>query len=281
MVQRMGVSALHEDLLNLVRERPAFAVELAALANVHVPSFGSASVVDSTLNVTPIELHADKVVLLSDDKPVLGIVFEAQLEEDYRKEYTWPAYAAVSRSRNRCPHVVVVVTPSAKVAKWAAQPIELGCGTFRAIVLGPREIPRVIDPMTATEGPQLALLSLMTHGRGKVELAAQIATAVVSAVERFLDPNDPKQRAAYLLLIERYLSDSAREVFQMTTEAKRIYADVWYRAQATSLLRILAVRKLAVSDVIRQRIMSCTDEEQLTQWLERSIAVTTADELFA
>jgi hypothetical protein len=62
-------------------------------------------------------------------KPVLGIVVEIQLRIKARKRFTWPLYAAALRASLECPVCVLVVTTRAKVARWAARPIDLGPST--------------------------------------------------------------------------------------------------------------------------------------------------------
>jgi hypothetical protein len=90
-----------------------------------------------------IEYHADAVVLFDgvvDDetRPVLGTIFEVQLERKDRKRYTWPLYAVAARARHECPFILTVVTPDAAVARWADQPIDLGNGLFAPCVIGPQ-----------------------------------------------------------------------------------------------------------------------------------------------
>jgi hypothetical protein len=288
----MAVSSLHEDLLGLVRERPAFAAEvLAKLVDVHVPRFANARVTDSALNEAPIELRADAVVLLDDERPVFGIVVEAQLQRDGRKEYTWPAYAAIARARHECPFVVIVLTASSQVARWAGETIQLGCGTFRPIVLGPEQIPKVTDPAQAIRDPELALLSVMTHGAGDdIDTAVRIATAT-SEILLHDEVKKTMNKALYLGLIERSLSAAAKEKFRMQPETRRLYSDSYYegmeageakgeaRGRIQAVLKILTKRGLAVSDEQRRRIAACADLAVLDGWIDRAFSVTSADEL--
>jgi hypothetical protein len=134
------VSLKHEGLVKLMRDRPAFAAELLGdLLAVKVPPYSKAELVDVTLNqVRPAEYRADAVVLFTRRKPVFGAIIEVQLRPKKRKRFTWPLYAVGARARERCPFVVLVVTPSVATAKWAARPIELGGGNqYRPLVVGP------------------------------------------------------------------------------------------------------------------------------------------------
>src|SRR5262245_15060681 len=117
------VSLLHEGVIKLVRDRPAFAADLLdQLLDVNVPSFRQAGLVDTALNqLAPVEYRADAVVLFKSKKPVYGAIIEAQLEPKLDKLYTWPLYAVGARERHRCPFVVIVVTPDRRTARWAAR----------------------------------------------------------------------------------------------------------------------------------------------------------------
>src|ERR1041384_3321681 len=146
-------SMVHEGVIALVRDNPAFAASvLRDLLHVEVPRFHTARLTEAALpQLVPVEYHADAVVLFDgadgdQAKPVLGTVFEVQLERKDRKRYTWPLYAVAARARSECPFVVTAGTPDPSVARWACQPIDLGDGMiFRTRVIGPEGIPQVTD----------------------------------------------------------------------------------------------------------------------------------------
>ncbi|MBA2542285.1 MAG: hypothetical protein H0V17_21770 [Deltaproteobacteria bacterium] len=105
-------------------------------------------------------------MLFVDDKPVFGTIVEAQLQPDERKRFTWPLYAISARARYECPFVVVIVTPDSATARWAGQPFDLGGGMhYQVHVIGPDGIPVVTALDHAIREPQLAVLSVMAHGR--------------------------------------------------------------------------------------------------------------------
>ncbi|MFE5259348.1 hypothetical protein [Streptomyces coelicoflavus] len=52
-------------------------------------------------------------------------------------------------------------------------------------------------------------------------------------------------------------------------------------ARAESILRVLKVRGIEIPDSVRERVTSCTDLDVLGTWLDRSLSVTRAEELFA
>src|SRR3974390_1564235 len=119
-------SLLHEGILALVRGKPERAAGfLRELLHVVVPPFTEARLAEASLNeLVPTEYRADAVVLLVDGTPVFGIIVEAQLGVDRDKPFTWPMYAVSARARYRCPFVVLVVTPNASTARWAAASVD-------------------------------------------------------------------------------------------------------------------------------------------------------------
>jgi hypothetical protein len=146
----------------------------------------------------------DRGVLFTRRKPVFGAIVEVQLRPRKHKRFTWPLHAVGARARERCPFVVLVVTPSAATAKWAARPIELGGGNqYRPLVVGPDGVPKLTDHVRARREPQLAVLSVMAHGRGKVTTAAAIGFAAVKSVSGLPE----EQRLLYSMLIEANLSE--------------------------------------------------------------------------
>jgi hypothetical protein len=288
-------SVLHQGLIALVRDRPAFVADLLKqLLDVPVPRFTEARLADASVHqIAPVEYHADAMVLLVDPAPVLGVIFEAQLQRDDRKFYTWPIYAVGARGRYECPFVVLVVTPDAATARWAAARVDLGCGTFQAHVVGPEGIPAITDVEHAIREPQLAMLSVMAHGRGDVDRAVEIATAAAAAIK----PLTGDQWLLYSPLITSALSEAARKAFEMLPQAyeffsesqRRVFAEgeakgkVEGKAEGAvqAILVVLTTRALAISDAQRQRIQACTDLDVLDRWLARAVTVAATNDLFA
>ncbi|HEX7481596.1 MAG TPA: hypothetical protein VF331_27575, partial [Polyangiales bacterium] len=118
-------SQLHEALLFLFRNRPELAPELLRDAlDVQLPHYTEVRIRSESLTeIQPAEYRADLVVLLLDDKPVLGVVVEVQLTDDDRKRFAWPVYAVGLRARIKCPVCLFVFTHNDAVARWCAKPI--------------------------------------------------------------------------------------------------------------------------------------------------------------
>jgi hypothetical protein len=279
----------HELLIELFRKQPELAAQLLRDAlHVELPAYTEARLASSDLTeLVPTEFRADAVVLLVDGKPVLGVIVEAQLSRDERKRFTWPAYVSVLRARHQCPVELLVLTPDRAVAAWASTPVSVdlaGSAALRPRVLGPETIPIVTDAQQAAREPELAVLSLMAHGRGDTETAVSIALAAGSAVQ-FLSE---EQRVLYLALIESALSDAAKKAFEMHPQAGKLMSS-WQRGsyekgraaeKAADVLDVLDARGLAVSTDQRERIVSCADLDVLKTWLRRAVTAATTDELF-
>jgi hypothetical protein len=298
------VSLVHEGLISLVREQPAFIADvLTQLLNVDVPRSTEARLVEATLNeLVPVEYRADAVVLFGGRKPVFGVVVEAQLQRRRRKRYTWPLYVVAARARHECPFLLVVVAPKASTARWAAQPIEIGGGMVqRPCVIGPDGIPRITDPGQASRDPRLAVLSVVAHGREDPHVAARIAAAATTAIDQLPD----QHKLLYLALIDSALSSAARKEFAMLPDWQkfmsasqrrflaqgeaqgRVQGRAQGRAQATTetlaeaLVTVLKQRQFVVTRAQQRRISGCTDVATLRRWLKCAVSVGSVDDLFA
>jgi hypothetical protein len=297
----------HEGVIALVRDRPAFAASLLReLMHIEVPHFTEARLTEAALpQLVPVGYHADAVVLFVDlvdntNKPVFGIIFEVQLDRRARKKYTWPLYAVAARARYKCPFVVAVVTPNLATARWAGRPIDLGGGNvFRPHVIGPAGIPQVTDRGRASRDPQLAVLSVMAHGRGAVETAVPIGRAAIHAVMRLPE----EQRVLYSVLIEQALSEAARKALDMEPEIEieKFFTEAHRRSynrgkakgeakgeakgkaegKAEALLMVLKQRGMAITDDQQRRITACSDLATLDRWLEGALSVASVEELLA
>lgn len=287
----------HEALILLFRNRPELAPELLREAlDVAVPAYSEARLESAELtDIVPAEYRADLVVQLVAGEPVLGIVIEVQLAVDPRKHYSWPVYRAGLRARLKCPACVLVVTPSERVAKWAATPIELGPGgTFRPLVLGPNAVPVIRDSAAAEDDPELAVLSAMAHGKDSPELALAVARAASAGVDKVAEL-DGGRAMFYLDLITASLGDVARRAFEGLMElenyvwqsdfAKKHYgrgfSDGEAQGKAQDVLAVLDARGLSPSDAQKQRILECKDLPLLDRWLRQAAVCETADLLFA
>lgn len=250
-------SRVHQAIVELFRERPTLAPEvLAGPLGVEVPSFVRALPVD-----------ADR------DKP-----------------FTWPAYLAVLRSRRRSPVCLLVVTPDADIARWAAAPIGLGpgMGEITPRVLGPREVPLVVDASAAERNPELAVLSALAHGDEPG------ADAVLTAAVRAVAVLDAHAGAVYLQVIWDRLGPAMRDALEKAVMKQfpqgempdpppflQRYIDAGMargmaRSTAEAILSVLDARGISVPEDVRVQVLACTDTDVLKRWLRRAATMKSA-----
>jgi hypothetical protein len=284
------VSFDHEGLLELFRKRPDLAPKLLGHAlNAQLPEYSEARTDAADLtNIQPAEYRADLVVVLSDQKPTLGIVVEVQLSTHADKRFSWPVYVTTLRARLRCPVFLLVVAPDENVARWAAEPIDLGGGSvLKTWVLGAPVVSEVIDEEQARADPELAVLSSISYGRdADVEKAIRIAMAAQKAS---LSLDDERLRL-YCDLILSSLSEAARREFPTMDLSKYPYRSEFARhyvaqgleqgraeGRAELVMRLTERRFGTLSESDRARIAAASIDE-LDAIGERLLTATTLHE---
>jgi hypothetical protein len=306
-------SMLHEGLLALFRNRPALAPELLQGGlGLTLPAWSEARLGSAEFTqVVPTEYRADLVVLLLDGQPIFAIVVEVQLSRDEDKRKSWPVYLTSLRSRIGCPTALLVVAPDAAIARWCAQPIELGHPGFalRPLVAGPDSIPVIVDKQAAEQDPELAVLSAMAHGH-QDEVGAAIAQAVIGAARGL----DADRSSFYVDLAVSSLSEAARRALEALMKSgsyvyQTEFVGQWiakgrqegmqegmqegrkvgleeglqkglHDGELTALFEVLDARGLEVDDSTRQRLQACTDLAQLKLWVRKAVTVESVEELF-
>ena len=283
-------SQLHEVLLLLFRNRPTLAPSLLHSAlHADLPSYTEALLDSADLtDVQPAEYRADLVVRLVDGTSVFAIVVEVQLSVAESKRFVWPVYVANLRARLKCPVCLLVVAVDDAVARWAAKPIEMG-GTnrFTPYVLGPSAVPEITDANQAQDDPELAVLSVMAHGRdadsqksAQIAIAAQIASAGL----------EEDRSKLYFDLIMNSLSEAARRAlgtmdlttYEYQSDFAKHYvaqgvAEGEIRGRANLIIRLLTVRFGALSAEMRSQILSLSVAE-LDLVGERLLSARTLEE---
>jgi len=264
-------SQQHEALLHLFRNSPQLALKLLS-STLDVPLPAHTDVKIECANLTelqPTECRADLVLSISNGKPVHGLIVEVQLDIDPRKAFTWPAYVANLRARWSCPVCLLVVCADDAVAGWASRPILLGCeNMFVAQVIGPTEVPEILDAVDAVMDPELAVLSAMAHGHDDdVAKAARIA-AVAQGASAGLDDDRSK---LYLDLVMNSVSEAVRKLLEKTMLpfkyeyqsqfAKHYVAEGLAQGRVAIIATLLAARFGSLSDEVRALIAASTIEE--------------------
>jgi hypothetical protein len=291
-------STTHDGLVRLFRERPELAAELLKQClETPVPRYQWARLEPEDLTqVRSVEFHVDAVVSYNAARALFAVIVEVQLSPDHRKRFSWPAYATSLRARLKCPVALLVVTPSARVARWARRPIIVGPGTTCSpVVLGPAVVPAMTSRRDALENPELAVLSAIAHGKGdrgqavRIAKAAAAGAASVSRLDEdtgllyfaaIRDALGPAARKAFEMIpnVERYLDAATRKKIQRArTEGK----EALVQSKHGAVLAVLQARGLSVTDRQRARIAACTRVATLDAWLRRAVTAPSTTAVFA
>lgn len=264
-----------------------------------MPAHRHAKLEDATLTQTvPTEYSADAViVLIGNHGPAHAIVVEVQLRVDEKKRFSWPVYTTSLRARRRCPTSVLVIAPDPKVAAWAGRPIELGLGSIlQPLVIGPEIVPRVTTLSDAMAHPELAVLSVLAHGRDEPEELAPPALQAVASL-------DAQRAKLYADLILSALGPAARIALEETMKgyqyqsefAKQYYGEGLTEGRQEGLeegreqgerqaYRQILTDQLeqrfgSVPESWLQRIAAEADLQTLRNWLARVPSIASPDEL--
>jgi hypothetical protein len=284
-------SAPHEAAVALFRHSPELAVTLLREAGAlrmppDLPVRGDAAELGEPM---PVELRADRVLIVGADEPQAGIVVEPQASIDASKRFSWPAYAASLRLRLRAHVVVLVIALDRKVARWARKPIAMGGGNvFVPTVIGPDDVPRIVSVAEATKAADRAVLSTLLH-RSEPE-AARIAHAAVLAA----DALGTDQLLTYLDIIIASLSSVRRRELERlmqkyhhepVSDIARHHraegrAEGRVEGQTAALLLVLKQRGLVIPDAITERIRACSESEQLDAWIRAACNATRIEDVF-
>ncbi len=179
------------------------------------------------------------------------------------------------------------------MARWASVPIETGQPgtTFTPLVLGPDAMPVITEAHEARQSPELALLSVLAHGKSEQGYAVGLA-AYHGAVEL-----DRETRMLYSDMILQAVHQAARAKMEewMRIEDYEFGSDLALRNQAkgraegkaegkaegvaTALLKILAARGVLINEDQRAQILGCTDLATLDAWLDRALGGANLDDL--
>ena len=291
-------SPRHDTINRLFRERPELAVEvLRDLVDVDVPLTGPVRLESNDFNDRPSkDFQPDTVITIGPPTaPVHGIVVEVQQDKSESKRRQLPRYAATLWLLLRCPVTVLCVCPEPDAASLYAESIrtELPGYVFRAAVLGPDDVPAIVDPEEAATSPELAAMAVMVHGRHR-----PVTEAFVTALAS-LKPDYAPQYYEYAYgmaapavrhILEELMSSAtwpvyspfAREHYGHGKDDGRTEGRLEGRAEgeANAVLRVLTTRGIDVPEETRTRIRACTDTRQLDLWLDRAVTATTAADLF-
>ena len=308
----MSPSLEHEAICELFRRaEPGLLRTLLGYAGVVLPQVDSVQdASEESGELVPTAFVADVVLKLGDGDDAHVLIIEVQRSADPDKRWSWPVYLATLRARHRCAVTLVVLTPRADVARWAATPIRLGPnGALVPIVLGPGQVPlepeaRPIEaPLSGTElvlrtlratlhsaqdegmcEAQRLGISLLVDERSGVQevcyrlLEAMFGERFSTTMEEHMAPRNwiedsPSLGKYYRQAVS--LGEARGEAIGEARGEARGEAIGMARGKADAVLAVLGVRGVAVSEVCVQRVRACSDVARLDRWL--LLAVTARD----
>jgi hypothetical protein len=236
----------------------------------------------------------------SAEVPLVVVIVEVHLQIDEVKRRVWPQYTATAHGRHGCPVLLVVVTPSQRVERWARQPIEVGPGhTMTPHVLGPNALPR-LDRAEVKRSPVLAMLSTLanlgdpTCAEQALETLEALASWDEDADGRLGDilqaalPKAVRRRMEKLMRTGKYeyQSDFAKKYFARGEEKGREEGREQGReegraaGEARALLLVLRSRGIDVPAATARRIDAERDDARFEAWIRRAVTATTIDDVF-
>ncbi|WP_247746324.1 hypothetical protein [Streptomyces oryzae] len=188
--------------------------------------------------------------------------------------------------------MLLVVCQDKSTAEWAVGPFDLGPAdwkplTVRPLVLGPGNVPLIVDTEEAEEDLTMATFAAMTHGK------SSDAPAILKALASALYRTDRKTRKYYTELLEAGLGDTpTRQTWRdlmkngsffpgRGTLVEETFLEGKADERARSVLRLLEMRGITVSESQRARVTGCADLDTLDRWFERAFSATEAEQIFA
>ncbi|GEJ98111.1 hypothetical protein [Streptomyces sp. 1-11] len=291
------VGSSHEALHRIFQKDPALLTR--ALQRVlHVPFPEPRQIAALNVDLTeiePVERRVDTLLRAETDEGTYLFVIESQGKVDDRKRGSWPYYLSYLYEKYRCEPVLIVVTQNSATAKWASRPIRLGFRdwhslTVRPLVLGPDNVPVVADEQAAVRDVPVAVLSAMTHGRGRQ------APAILESLATALQTIDDETAAVFAQFVDSCLADpQAKQMWRDLMTATQYFwrhplaeqvreegrEEGRAEAKAEMILHMLQWRGIEVPDTVRDRVNACTDLNQLEVWAQCAMHAKDATELFA
>jgi hypothetical protein len=283
----------HDGPIDVIRSHPDMTADLVRLVTpIEIPSQDRLRVelgANDASNVVPDEFRADMVTVIrakETGEPLLLVVIESQGRKDDEKNFAWPAYLANLRAAHRCrSSVLIVICRDAAEAEKCRQEIRMGHPGFVLvpIVIGPRDGQGLVtgNPWLTVLAGSMGAIDLDADAEGKAVIDAIPATGADDTVQRKL--------AAIILGVASATARAKLEALIMQTEEYRtIFDAVEERAEARgevkgkaeALLAVLASRGVMLTSEQRELIMSCLNLEQVDRWFDRSLAATSADDVF-
>ncbi|WP_406172798.1 hypothetical protein [Streptomyces sp. NBC_00996] len=198
------------------------------------------------------------------------------------------------------PPILLVVCQDKGTASWAANPIRIGLPVHTSVavfplVLGPDNLPAIIDPDEAAQDLPLSVFSALTHAKDPAlpAILETLATALANVGgetaadwAEFTEIGLGNTQACALwrhLMTMRASRFPGSGTLIEETRLKGLAegrAEGEARSRAEDILRIFTLRGIDVPEPVRERITTCTDLDTLGTWFDRSLTVSAAEDLF-
>lgn len=290
-------TSLHEASHRIFQERPDILAPVFRVLGVPLAEKASVEVLTpDTTEIRPLERRVDSVPRVTPpDGDGFLLAIESQGRRDPDKPSSWTYYLAHLQAKYNRPVLLLVVCQDKATATWAAGPFTTGIEGWTALsthplVLGPGNVPVIIDPEEAAQDLTLAAFCAMAHARDRD------IGAILDALARALDSTDRHSARYYTELLEIGLGDSPagatwKEQMMVSTffpgrgtMMEKAYLEGEAEGEAKgmthSVLRVLRRRGIAVPREAEQTIMECADLEKLGLWLDRALTATRVEDLF-
>jgi hypothetical protein len=300
------VTSQHEAAHRIFQDRPELLAPVFRLLGVSLPAKAAVEVLTADVTeIRPLERRVDSVLRIEpfDGTGEFLLAIEAQGRRDRAKPVSWAYYLSYMTAKYDCPALLLVVCQDEATAGWASGPFRLGLDDWTALsvhplVLGPGNVPVITDPEVAARDLALATFSAMTH------VGSREVPAILDAVARALGTADSGSVAYYSELLEIGLGNTpARDVWRKMMspgtyfpgrgtliEEKFLEGKAEGKAEGEAVgrirervrmvFRVLENRGISVEPQVRDRVVACTDLDDLGRWVDRAFRVTEAEELF-
>lgn len=289
-------SPAHETIVRALHEQPAL---LAALSErlLGARVVGRLQPVDSNLRAAlALEVRPD---LVYQGQDAAWIVAEVQNRIDPDKGRRWPLAAAILLNRVGAMGAVIILTTSQRVAEWARQVAVLRGPVDTELILRPAVLLITPDRARALldpHHPELALFAVWSVHRRHGPTARRIVRRAVRIVSDLPGRLRRKWLRAIVNVLSRGTLLRMRDRMKKIKDLSNLPLSPWARefleeleaeglarggkldGLRTSLFKVLAARKLAVSDVQRRRIVRCIDPARLEQWIAQAVVATSTRE---
>ncbi len=292
--------ALHRGIVELLRRDLALIVELAlAELGRRMPEGPlrfeerDGRLVATSFESQPREIAVDLLILASEDqRKRLVATVEAQLRVDPITRFRMLEYVAAARRDHRCVGLQIMFSPDPEVIEKTRAAFEEE-PHFCPILLGPANIPKLVDMEAARARPVLATLSAIVHAHAP-EGPAIIEALVHSwharddrawhADARILwscIPEDIMNTLNIPMALDRFQSDEVLDDDDDTTEPSKWErgTGLWQRAMREGREEGLRRALVLVStgrgrelDAAELHAIDSADRAQLEAWLRDGFA---------